>query len=488
MARIVGIDIRDTHVRAVLLRTRYRAVELEQMTEVDVAQVVNPAEALRQALMPLLHAGEHFAVAIDGQKAFVHRIRVPGTALKQLSDVLPFELEAELPLDIEEVVYDFRPPPPTREPTAEVLTVAARETDVLAVIAQVKTATGREPERVSAGALPLSNLVELVPDVLGSRPAAIVDFGGSHTDFVVMEGGMPVFARTLSRGVGTLPEGAEALAAELRQSLTAWLAKGGQSVEVVYLTGTLPAGAPEFLAYHLGTPVEVLPGLALENANPDQLAALPRFARAVGIALGLRGKARDLNLRQGGLGFESGFAFLKEKAPTLSGLFATIFVFFVFSTWAEMRALDQENAALSSALGEISLKVLGEETSDPDRVSELLDKGPGKQDNDPMPHFDAFDVIVEISNAVPHTVTHDIQEFDMQRGKVKMNAIVGSTDEAQNISSKLKEHACFQDVKVSKITQVVNSDRQKYVLEFDVACPEDGGAKKPAKKEEGGEK
>lgn len=153
-----------------------------------------------------------------------------------------------------------------------------------------------------------------------------------------------------------------------------------------------------------------------------------------------------------------------------------------------MRALDQENAALGSALGELSMKVLGEETSDPDRVNELLDKGPGKQDNDPMPHFDAFDVIVEISRAVPHTVTHDIQEFDMQRGKVKMNAIVGSTDEAQNISSKLKEHACFHDVKVSKITQVVNSDRQKYVLEFDVACPEDGGAKKPSKKEEGGEK
>jgi len=486
MARIVGIDIRDTHVRAVLLRSRYRGVELEQLVEVEVAQAGSVEAALAQAVAPLVHTGEHYAVAIDGQKSFVHRITVPSTALKQLQDVLPFELEAELPLDIDEVVYDYRTPAGSDRATAEVLTAAARERDVKQVISLVKAAVHREPERVSCGALPLANLVELAP-VLASRPLAIVDFGGSHTDFVVIERGAPVFARTLSIGVGSLPQSAEALASELRQSLTAWLARGGQSVEVVYLTGSLAQGAPEYLAYHLGTPVEVLPQLTLGGASAEQIALFPRFGRAIGIALGLRGKAQDLNLRKGGLGFERGFGFLKDKAPVLSGLMATILVFFVFSTWAEMRALDQAHAALTDALGKLSQSVLGEETTDPERVMELMDKGPGKQDNDPMPHFDAFDMIVEISKAVPHTVTHDIQEFDMQRNKVKVNAIVGSTDEAQGIVSTLKEHACFQDVKLSKITQEVNSDRQKYVLEFDVACPEDGGPKKATKKSDEGD-
>ena len=35
-----------------------------------------------------------------------------------------------------------------------------------------------------------------------------------------------------------------------------------------------------------------------------------------------------------------------------------------------------------------------------------------------MPRMDAFDVMVEISKAIPTSVTHDIEELDMQRGHV----------------------------------------------------------------------
>ncbi|MBX3181014.1 MAG: pilus assembly protein PilM [Polyangiaceae bacterium] len=481
MARIIGIDIRDTHVRAALLRTRFRVVELERLSEVQVTSGVEAA--LAEALKPMLHLGEHLAVAIDGQRAFVHTLKIPSTALRQLGDVLPFELEAEIPIDIDEVVYDYRLPKGRASgPVMDVLTAAAREADVRAAIQLVKGVTRREPERVSLGALPLANLGSLAPAALTTRPVALIDFGGAHTDFVVVDQGQVVFARTLSQGVGVLPAGAESLAAELRQSLTAWLAKGGQGVEVVYLTGSLARGAAEYLAYHLSTPVEVLPPLDLKLADTAQGADVPRFARAIGIALGLRSGAQDLNLRQGGGGFQSSFGALRERAPVLSGLVASIFVFFLFSSWAELRALDRDHEALEAALSKLSLHVLGEETTDPERVSELLDKGPGKQDSDPMPRFDAFDVIVEISKAVPHTVTHDIEDFDVQRSKVKMNGVVGSTDEAQNIATKLKEHSCLHDVKVSKFTQVVNSERQKYVLEFDALCPEDGGGKKAVAK------
>ena len=101
-----------------------------------------------------------------------------------------------------------------------------------------------------------------------------------------------------------------------------------------------------------------------------------------------------------------------------------------------------------------------------------------------MPHMDAFDVIVAVSGAVPETIMHDIEELDMQREHVKMTGIVGTADEAQQISTKLKEHRCFQEVKLSKVVQVVNSDRQKYGLEWDVRCPEDDLSKAKKKKPE----
>jgi len=46
----------------------------------------------------------------------------------------------------------------------------------------------------------------------------------------------------------------------------------------------------------------------------------------------------------------------------------------------------------------------------------------------------------------------------------------------------LEDHRCIEGANISKITQVVNSDREKYVLEATVSCPEDAGEKKKAQK------
>jgi hypothetical protein len=92
---------------------------------------------------------------------------------------------------------------------------------------------------------------------------------------------------------------------------------------------------------------------------------------------------------------------------------------------------------------------------------------------------------------VPNNVTHDIEEFDMQRGHVKIQGVVGTATEAQNIAVELSKRRCLSEAKIGKVTQAVNSDRQKYVLDVDVKCPDDAKKKKkkpddgsPAKSEE----
>ena len=159
--------------------------------------------------------------------------------------------------------------------------------------------------------------------------------------------------------------------------------------------------------------------------------------------------------------------------PLLSGLAATILISFVFSTWAQLRSLSRENEVLTAALTTLSKDVLGTETSSAAEASELLEKIQSQEEADPMPHMDAFDVIVELSKAIPSSIVHDIEEFDMQRGHVKINGLVSSTADAQLISGAMQSNRCLSDVKISKITQAVNIQRQKYVLEFDVKCPED---------------
>jgi general secretion pathway protein L len=64
-----------------------------------------------------------------------------------------------------------------------------------------------------------------------------------------------------------------------------------------------------------------------------------------------------------------------------------------------------------------------------------------------------------------------------------VRGIVGSIPDAQSITSTLAEEKCLQNVALKQTVQTVGSDRQKYVLEFDLRCPEDEKAA-PKKKGE----
>jgi general secretion pathway protein L len=484
MAGFVGIDIGKTHVRAVSISVGYKRLSLGRMEEVAVESVESVERAIQAAAAPLLVGTDGLAVAIDGDQCFIQRVTVPATAQKRLEEVLPFEIEAQVPVDIDELVYDHRAF--RREKSSDpvvVMTAAARIDAVRARIELVNAALARQPDRVGCGPLVLSNLVSIISGLRGPGPFALVDLGAQRTEVTVLAQGEAVFVRTVSQGVAGLPATAAALASELRQTFLAAAVAVGADLQAAYLVGggANATGAAEYLAYEVGVPITPLPAFEIEDVSEDNAAKLPRFAKAVALALGVSGRAHDLDLRRGPLEFQRGFGFLKEKLPVLSGLVAAIVISFVFSNWAQMRALDREHEVLVAQLSATSKEVLGEEASDAETAAEALTRAQAVDEADPLPTVDAFDIIVELSKVIPMTMVSDIEEFDMQRGHVKVSGVVGSTSDAQSIATEVGKHPCVKDAKIAKITQQVNSERQKYVLELDVRCGDDAAKKKPDK-------
>ena len=147
-----------------------------------------------------------------------------------------------------------------------------------------------------------------------------------------------------------------------------------------------------------------------------------------------------------------------------------------------MYAISKERTALESALGTVTKDVLGEGTDSATRANELLAKLTTVADEDPMPHADAFDVMVKLSENIPQSMVHDVEELDVQKGHVIIHGVVGTIPDAQSIMTALKNERCFSDVKITRTNQVVGGERQKYVMELDVKCPEDlkGAAAKKA--------
>jgi general secretion pathway protein L len=488
MARLVGIEISATHVRSATVVTSYRRTSVERMVEVDREQTPDLVEALKLATAGMVGHGESVAVALDGTRSYVQRIELPKTALRQLDQVVPFELESRVPVELDELVHDYlllrrhKKDEPIR-----LLAAAAPLERVRSVLEACRAAIGREVERVGCGPLPIANLLGLLGDIArGPAPIAIVDLGLRRIDVLVAQSGEAVFARTTSTGVSQLPDGAVQIAASIRQTLLAFQSQGGDPIATLYLTGegAAVAGAEAYLSTEVHAPVVALPVLTGLEVVESERANIPRFTKAIGVALGLGSQPRDPDLRQGPLGFQRGYAFLKEKAPILSGLITAILVSFAFAAWAESKAIEKRREALITELGQVTKVILGEEVTDLDAAKELLQKRRSADETDPMPHMDAFDVLIEVSNSIPPAIIHDIEEFDMQRERVKLTGIVSSASEAQEIAAKLKEHRCFQEQRLGKVTQVVNSDRQKYGLEWDVRCPEDQSSKPSKKKPE----
>jgi general secretion pathway protein L len=304
---------------------------------------------------------------------------------------------------------------------------------------------------------------------------AIVELGAKASEVLVLEKGEPVFARTLSRGTEGLPATAALLARDIRVSFAGHRAQGGAAPTQVYLCGggAFVSGAEGFLAGELEIPVQLLPEPALDMALMQPQRELPRFAKAIALALALGGRGNGLNLRRGPLAFERGFGWVREKIPLLSGLGAVLLVSFVFSGWARIYEAHKERDALQGALATVTRDVLGSETSDAQEAQDLLTKEAALTDEDPMAHADAFDVMVRLSQAIPSTIKHDIEELDLQKGHVVVRGIAGSIPDSQAIAAAVGENPCMSDAKIKSTNQQVGSDRQKYVLEFDLKCPED---------------
>lgn len=475
-SKFLGIESSKNIVRAVLLRSTYKSVVLEAMAEVPILDAGSEAEAIKSAVGAV--KPDAAAMVLSGEKAFYRRVDLPAAAQKELQNVLAFELESNVPFEMTDAVFDHRILKRDKNsPTLPIFATIARIDDIRERIAILKNAIGIEPEQISAGAFPLMNLSVVMPEIekhpaaAPGTPIAILNLGESASDIMIIDDGEPVFARTLSRGTVGLPGSAPALARELRQSFTAFRALGGEPLGGMYLVGggSSAQGAELFLSTELGISILPLPKPKLEGLTPEYEAMMPRFAVPLGLALGLLGRTKPFNLRRGSLEAQRSYPFLREKVPLLAGLSAVIMVSFGFSVVAEMRSLDAEHEFLKAKLAAATRDVLGEETDDIDRARELLEPGSGAAEEDPLPHADAFDVMVQLAKAAPKEMTHDVTEFDVSRGHAVIQGVVPTVSDAQTISEGMKEHKCFKDVKIARTSQY-SGDRTKYVLEFDIKC------------------
>lgn len=483
MPRILGLDIGPTVVRGTLCQTGLRRTEVlcyaeaprEQGAE---AQDGSLREAVRGVMDQLPGSPDGVVAELDGREgAALRTLELPAGAAKRIGEVLPFELETLIPFAIEDSVIDYQIIERGPE-TLRLLATAAPKSKVASRLQELRDA-GVDPRELAVGAAALDGLLPLLPELQGSATKVILDVEERSSDVCIVRNGRCETARTLSVGTQELRAGrSAALVAQLRHTLAGYRASGGPEPETIYLAGDAATydNAISWLSEVAGTEAMVLP---LPPAPGVEDAGRPCFARATALAGRVAARGKRLDLRQGEFARQRAAGTIRQHARMLAVCASIILVSFGFSSYARWTILKGEQAALQAKLGRVTKQFFDRKVARPEMARELLTGANGPQD--PLPRFDAFDVLDLLSRHIPEEITHDTRrlriDFDdkAKKGHLEIEGTVDSIAQRDTIAAQLERHECITKLDKGRTTPGPGNEGLSYQLEAEVNCPDTSG-------------
>jgi Tfp pilus assembly PilM family ATPase len=174
MARIVGIDLGSYSVKVIHLEPKARgAFEVLKYGESVLPQLEGDATPLADkhsaALSELkqrgLLEGDVYVTGLPGDAAAVRTLKFPFNDAKKIAEALPFALESEIPLDLDEIVISSAVLGPTvkarRESSSETeVLVAYAKKDAVQDVLDLLAPHGIDPRHVEFDALALDDLYD----------------------------------------------------------------------------------------------------------------------------------------------------------------------------------------------------------------------------------------------------------------------------------------------------------------------------------------
>jgi general secretion pathway protein L len=488
---ILGLDIDDGAVRAVLLESTYRGYVVRDARQAPVpAPLEGDATPLRErqgeAIKALLGgvAFDTAIVALPGASA-LHHVSLPFSDLRRIEQTVGFEVEAQIPFDLAEVAWDWQPLQ-LSESKGELLVAVAKREELSGLLASLAGA-GVDPRAVLPPGPAYASLFDLGA-VAGGADApiaqAVLDVGSSRASVCVAVRGACEAARTFPVARPPSPDlphhgeggaGAGAIARELRATFRAWRARSGPEAPPLgrlLLAGRAPEmkGLAALLAAEVEGPVEPLAlqaGPATAAIGADDA---PGYALALGLALRghLGSRAPRMNLRRGDLAYVRDFQHLRGKVARLGAWAAAVLVLAMASSGVKSFALSRQDALLDKALCEATQKLVGKcYENDELAVAALRGKGTVAA---AVPRNSAVDVLAELAARTPQDVHLRFDRMEITRDKLHLQGTTGAAEDVDKIVSGLRGSRCFGDARSGGARKRGSDGKFEFTIDSDLTC------------------
>jgi general secretion pathway protein L len=509
LKNVLGLDLGSHTIKAVEFQQNLRGFETVQLRSLPRADEEIPLSALIERFVQLHRLStDHVVAALPGNRVSSRLLDFPFRDRKRLAQAVPFEIEAAVPFEIDDLVIDWMLVGGDRS-HAKVAASLVPRGEVSAVIRTLAEA-GCAPRTLEAEGLVLGNL-SAVFDLPGTR--LLMDLGHRKTTFCLLVDGNAVAARTVpvggrqlteaiarDRGL-SLPDAERAKCEEgvLRPALGAATPEtaavldrlgretartlGAFEPAIAELSPDPVAGLTlfggtaqldridEHLAERTGLPAARL-GLPIEGRGKGLVAGGPPVLFAPAIALGLRGTAEArtrMNFRQDEFAVRLDLGgFVREFRPTaVLGLVTLLLATLSFgtSTFLESRratALERESARLYAeafpdrAAPPSVIAALREEVRSANERADYLGVYHG--------NLSALDLLAEISKRVPSDLDVVFEELNIDRQTIQLRVYSKSFEAADRLGAELAKFAPFAQTRIGAI----ETDRKRGGKRFSV--------------------
>ncbi len=480
MSLVLGLEVTPRVVRGAFLRTTLRGSEMERYAEAPLpysAESESEADLLRTAIAQVVSQGarapDRIIASLNGEAVSLRLIDLPVGVEKKAAEVLPGELGAVLPFEVDDAIVDYQVVGRDQS-TVQLMAAAAPRQNVADRLLKLQSA-GVDPRELAVGAAAFDGLGALLGESLKGRTVLVIDVGPKSTDFAVLTEGGLTFARTVSGGMDLVESGRRAqLGAALQRTFASYRAQRSEEPSLILLSGeTAPMdSARQWLTEQLGVECGVAPLPTAAGADEE---TLPKFAKAAALAARAISRKKQLDLRQGEFASKAAASEIRKHLRLIAVCFTAIVLSFAVSLVARYRVARAEHDRLTATLAEVTSDLLGEEVHSALHARELLTAGP--RIDDPLPRFDAYDVLEAISESIPADIQHDTRrlliEIDDEgdSGRLELQGTVGSIADRDRLVDELQAHRCFADVEKGSISTAVE-DRKDYKLVVKIECEE----------------
>ncbi len=507
--RILGLDVGSHSVKAVELRQTLRSLEVVQLRELPLD---DPAPALAHELREWVRMhdlpSDGVITALAGDRVSSRRLEFPFKDRKKISAAVPFELESQVPFDLDDFVVDWEILR-EHEGKSEIAATLAPKGEVAVAIETLDEAE-LTTRVVEAEGLVLANVASLV-ELPGVR--LLADVGHRKTTLCLCVDGRPLAARTVpiagqaltaaiarERGMGEVEaerlkiergvigggsgeaavEVLDRLARELVRtigSLEPILEGGGQRIDAIDLLGGSAHlhRLDEYLGERSGIRTERLP-LPSGELGSAFLAAGDPLLYAPAMALALRGSSMSrtrMNFRQGEWEQRVDLLSVGREFRWPAIFAATAVALGVVSIGTEIllqnRSADRrEQEAIALSAGALGSPPAG----NPVGAMQSAVRGAQKRADTLgvyRGNLSALDILTEISRHVPNDLDVVFEELSIDRQVVQIKGHAPTFASVERLGAELSRYAPFSEITLGDVTRDARRGGQTFSVRISLS-------------------